>query len=337
MNKTFSGLILIIVVGVIVYLAPWLSGFFTSGSLAIFSPNASVFYSSNDAGLSFSSRDDGLMTSEVIDIVFAPDQSRYLITNQGVFEFNSRGQKWKRVKDDTGIMDYPLAVRSMVWSKSGDAFLAINKNGQGKIYYSSDKLKTLNEIYVTSQANSEIKDLQIDQSGRIYFLSSEKNFGYSDNNGKTFRLMSHLNDAFERIVINFNNNDVIYLWGNQSIYKSIDGGNNFSNLNVPFSGVNDLFVANDGVIYSATDKGVHRSFDGGWSWVIMDSLLPKNLPSGAVVYNNEKKSVLAGFNGKLYISEDGVSWSIKTVGVNSISMIKINPFNANEVLVGMKK
>ena len=135
----------------------------------------------------------------------------------------------------------------------------------------------------------------------------------------------------------FNNNDVIYLWGTQSIYKSIDGGNNFSNLNVPFSGVNDLFVANDGVIYSATDKGVHRSFDGGWSWVIMDSLLPKNLPSGAVVYNNEKKSVLAGFNGKLYISEDGVSWSIKTVGVNSISMIKINPLNANEVLVGMKK
>ncbi|HNW96281.1 MAG TPA: hypothetical protein PLQ44_00750 [Candidatus Paceibacterota bacterium] len=337
MNKIFPGIILIIVVGVVVYLAPWLSGFFTSGSLANFGPNASVFYFSNDAGLSFSSQDDGLMTSEAIDVVFAPDQSRYLITNQGVFEFNSQGQKWKRLKDDTGIMDYPLVVRSMVWSKAGDAFLAINKNGQGKIYYSSDGLKTLNEVYVTSQADSEIKDLQIDESGRIYFLSSEKIFGYSDNNGKTFRLMTHLDSIFERIVMSSNDNNVVYLWGAQLVYKSVDGGNNFSNLSVPFSGINDFFVANNGVIYSATDKGVYRSFDGGWSWVIMDSLLPKNLSSGAVAYNNEKKCVLAGFNGKLYISEDGVSWAIKTVGVNSINMIKINPFNANEVLVGMKK
>jgi hypothetical protein len=91
------------------------------------------------------------------------------------------------------------------------------------------------------------------------------------------------------------------------------------------------------VIYLATDKGVFQSFDGGWNWVIMDSLLPKDLVAGAVSYNNGSKELLAGFDGRLYTSKDGTSWSVKTIGINHINIIKVNPFNSNEILVGMKK
>lgn len=337
MSKILSGVILIIGVGVIVYLAPWLSGFLTSGSLANFGLNDSVFYLSNDAGSSFQSQSDGLMVNEIFDVTFSPEQSIHLSTSQGVFKFDSAGQGWQRIKDNTSVLDFPLEARSLVWSKAGDAFLAVNKNGRGKIYKSSDNLKNLVEIYVTSQVNSAIKDLKVNASERIYFLSSEKIFGYSDDNGKTFRLMAHLDKDFERIVMDQKNNGIIYLWGKSAIYKSVDSGHNFFDLSISLSGINDLFVADSGVIYSATNKGIFQSFDGGWNWTIMDSLLPKNLPAEAVSYNNEKKNILAGFDGRLYISEDGMGWSIKTIGVNTINIIKINPFNFNEVFVGMKK
>lgn len=337
MGKMLPGIILIVVVGIIVYLAPWLSGFFTSGSLANFGPNASVFYFSNDAGSSFESQSDGLMVNEIFDITFSPDQLMYLSTSQGVFKFNSKKREWQRIKDDSGVLDFPLEVRSLIWDKTNDAFLAINKNGHGKIYYSPDGFKNLIEIYVTSQANSVIQDLKINTSGRIYFLSSERIFSYSDDNGKTFRLMTHLDKDFEKIVIDSKNNEIIYLWGKNVVYKSVDGGHNFFDLDVLFAGINDLFVADGGMIYLATNKGVFQSFDGGWSWTIMDSLLPKDLSAGAVSYNNESKDLLAGFDGRLYTSKDGTGWSVKTIGVNYINIIKINPFNSNEVLIGMKK
>lgn len=337
MSKIFPGIILIVGVGIIVYFAPWLSGFFTSGSLANFGPDASVFYLSKDAGANFQSQSDGLMVNEVFDVVFSPSQSMYLSTSQGIFQFNEKKQEWQRIKDDTGILDFPSEARSLIWNKTGDAFVVINKNDRGKIYRSSDNLKNLTEIYVTSQTDSIIEDLKINALGRIYFLSSERIFGYSDDNGKTFRLMNHLDKDFEKIAMNPKNNEIIYLWGNNSIYKSVDGGRIFSNLGFSFLGINDLFVADSGIIYVATDKGVSRSFDGGWSWTVMDSLLPKDLPAGAVSYNNEKGIILAGFGGRLYTSEDGVGWSVKTIGTNVINMIKINPLNTDEVLVGIKK
>jgi photosystem II stability/assembly factor-like uncharacterized protein len=336
MGKMLPGIILIIGVGVIVYLAPWISGFFTSGSLANFGPNASVFYVSDDAGSSFQQKSEGLMVNEIFDINFSSDQKMYLSTSQGIFKFDNK-KEWQRIKDSTGILDFPSETRSLIWSKDGNAFLAINKNGHGKIYHSLDDLNNLTEVYVTSGANSLIKDLEINSVGRIYFLSSEKIFGYSDDNGKTFRLMAHLDKDFEKIVMDSNNNETIYLWGKNTIYKSIDGGHNFFNLGVTLVGINDLFVSNNHMIYLATNKGVFQSFDGGWNWIIMDSLLPKDLAAGAVSYNNDGKELLAGFDGRLYTSKDGTGWSVKTIGVNHINIIKVNPFNSNEILMGMKK
>jgi len=333
----FPGIILIIGVGVVVYLAPWFSGFFTSGSLANFGVNADVFYFSNDAGSQFQSQNKGLMVSEIIDAVFSEDQSLYLCTTQGIFKTDNLEDEWQKIKDQTRILEFPAIIRSLIFKDNQTALVAINKNDHGKIYFTSDNFKTLKEIYVTSQEATEIKDLKINQSGRIYFLSSEKILGYSDDNGETFQLMNHLDKSFERIIISPKNDNVIYLWGKDSVYKSIDSGYNFYNLGVSFSGINDLFVANDQVVYIATNYGVFRSFDGGWNWQVMDSLLPKNLPAGAISYNNERKEILVGFNGRLYQSKDGTAWSIKTIGNNDINMIKINPFNSNQVLVGMKK
>jgi hypothetical protein len=70
MGKILPGIILIVGVGVIMYVAPWVSGFFTSGSLANFGPNASVFYLSSDAGSTFQQKSDGLMVNEILILIF---------------------------------------------------------------------------------------------------------------------------------------------------------------------------------------------------------------------------------------------------------------------------
>jgi photosystem II stability/assembly factor-like uncharacterized protein len=337
MSKMFPGIILIIVAGLIVYLAPWFSGFFTSGSLANLSINDSVFYVSNDAGNEFQPQSDGLMVSEIIDVVFLDSQSSYLCTSQGVFKLNNLKNKWERIKDQTGVLEFPSRISSLVFDDNQTAFIAVNKNNRGKIYFTSDNFQTLKEIYVTSQEGAEINDLKISQSGRIYFLSTEKILGYSDDNGQTFKLMTHLDRDFKKIVISQKNNNVIYLWGDEYIYKSVDAGYNFYNLGFTLSNINDFFINNKEIIYIATNNGAFHSFDGGWNWRLMDSLLPKDLPAGAISYNNERGEVIISFGGRLYISQDSLAWSIKSISTNNINIIKINPFNLNQVLVGIKK
>ncbi len=336
MSKMFPGIILIVMVGVIVYLAPWISGFFTSGSLANFSSGADVFYVSEDAGNEFQSQSDGLMISEITDAFFLNQQSIYLCTSQGLFNLTESKKGWERIKDSTKVLEFPAEISSLIFKDNQTAFISINKNNRGKIYFTSDNFETLKEVYVTSQADVKINDLAINQSGRVYFISSEKILGYSDDNGKTFRLMTHLDKNFRKIIINQKNNNIIYLWGDEGVYKSVDAGNNFYNLGVSF-GINDFFVDNDDIIYLATNKGAYRSFDGGWNWQIMDSLLPKDLPARAISYNNERKEVIIAFGGRLYISQDGLAWSIKTIGVNPINLIEVNPFNSSQIIIGMKK
>ena len=252
-----------------------------------------------------------------------------------MFDKHSK-KEWERIKDSTKVLEFPLAVSSLIFKGDQTAFISVNKNNRGKIYFTPDNFKTLKEVYVTSVAGAEINDLAINQNGRIYFISTEKILGYSDDNGKTFRLMTHLDKNFRKIIISQKNNDVIYLWGAEGVYKSVDAGNNFYNLGVSF-GINDFFVDNNDIVYLATNKGAYRSFDGGWNWQIMDSLLPKDLPAGAISYNNERKEVIIAFGGRLYISQDGLAWSIKTIGSNAINLIEVNPFNSSQIIIGMKK
>src|SRR5206468_680605 len=66
---------------------------------------------------------------------------------------------------------------------------------------------------------------------------------------------------------------------NAHIFKTIDGGANWSNISgtLPNTPVNDILVDPDlsNTLYAATDVGVFSSADGGANWTTLQTGLPR--------------------------------------------------------------
>src|SRR3954467_7236119 len=128
-------------------------------------------------------------------------------------------------------------------------------------------------------------------------------------------------------VVDPKNSSVIYAATSRGLFRSTDGGNNWSptKLTAP---LNSLAVdrANPSVMYAATSgKGVFKSVDGGSTW--MESGLP-NAEVKAVLVSGSV--VLAGvFEGGLQKSTDGGSkWSDASIGdkyVNALAADSSKP------------
>lgn len=61
----------------------------------------------------------------------------------------------------------------------------------------------------------------------------------------------------------FGNYDAV---GGLGIWRSLDGGANWTRLATPFDNVNKIVIDNAGTIYAATNNGLRRSMDGGNTW-----------------------------------------------------------------------
>ncbi len=117
------------------------------------------------------------------------------------------------------------------------------------------------------------------------------------------------------------------------IWKSSDGGANWSQLastddSYNFRYVNDLVVADDGSVLAGTSNGVHRSVNGGSSWIFQ--VLPE------VIRDLEKASnvdVYAGTaTGDIFKSTDnGTTWSAVLTTTAGRVEIACAPSNAQHV------
>lgn len=337
--------LVIVAAGLILYAAPSVFGFL-SASLTGFNFNGSVFYYSFDAGDNFLKNSQGLTFGEINNLVFAPDASIFSATNQGLFKTFQPGEKWEKIIDDTGFLRSPVSVNQIVFlgKNYNDVLVAAYKSNFGRIYRSSDGLKNLKEVYSTSNERTVISDLKFNpQNNRVYFISTEGVFGYSDDAGGSFRLLKQFSDSLQKIVFDSANDQNIFIISNQSIYKSSDAGYSFVDLSgilaaYGISGINDVWLSKENGLFLASNSGAWRSFDSGHTWQKMDSLLPQGLPATAIMYNNERGGVLIGFGGRLYVSLNGYDWSIRSLNQsNIINIIKISPLDSNIILVGMKR
>ncbi len=345
MNKITKIILAIVVAGLVLYAAPSVVGFL-SASLSSFNINGSVFYYSFDAGDNFAKNSQGLAFGGINNLIFAPDKSIFAATSQGLFKTDQAGEKWERVADETGFLRSPVAVQQIIFF--GEDFsrilIAAYKSNFGRIYLSDDGLKTLKEVYGVSNAGAVISDLKFDsQKNRIYFTSTEGVFGYSDDGGESFGLLKQFSDSLTKIVFNQKNGQGIFLVSPTSLYSSFDDGYYFTDLSnvlaaYSISGLNDLWLSEKNGLFLASNSGAWRSFDYGYTWQKMDSLLPRDLPAMAIMYNNERGEILIGFGGRLYFSGNGRDWGVRSLNQsNVISNIKVDPVNSDVILIGMRR
>ncbi|MFT5245532.1 MAG: photosystem II stability/assembly factor-like uncharacterized protein [Litorivivens sp.] len=161
------------------------------------------------------------------------------------------------------------------------------------------------------------------------------------------------------VVLSSHNNDIIYM-GSNRFHRSMDQGETWETLSddltngglagdVPFGTISSISESTlrFGLIYLGTDDGrVHKSVDGGYSWVALNGKLPKNLWVTRIIASEHDKNVVyASMNGYRqddftpYIfksSDSGKTWANigQTLPHEPVNVIKEDPSDKEILYVG---
>ncbi len=106
------------------------------------------------------------------------------------------------------------------------------------------------------------------------------------------------------------NNDVAWFITNMdSLYKTSDGGMNWTKLppSSPSFNPDGLFVLNSDTAFKSSSSALFRTVDGGLNWVQVFSGAAFSPP---VIWMKDSNQGLMAYNGQIYISTDaGLNWS----------------------------
>lgn len=216
--------------------------------------------------------------------------------DRGVYKTTDGGKTWDKVLyigPSTGVSDLlidpknPNVLYASMWEFRRTAW-GFNSGGESSaIYKSTDAGKTWNKL---------TKDLPSGKLGRIgiALAPSDTNIIYavietgiketnglwrSNDAGKSWK---HLNNDFgltvrpfyfARITVDPKNPDII-VKGGLTGSISRDGGKTFKNLGNMHADIHDIVfdINNSDIIYSGTDGGIYRSWNGGSTFEIVENL-----------------------------------------------------------------
>ena len=141
---------------------------------------------------------------------------------------------------------------------------------------------------------------------------------------------------------------VVFAGGNKGVFRSIDGGNTWTNVLVQTNfGVNEILInpGNEQIVFAATDKGLYRSTDGGNNWTQLyttacyDIKCKSNSNSEMYCVKNNSTLIKCEFFKSI---DFGATWSIQSAGwYNSTdparndggARIAVTPANPNRIYV----
>jgi len=268
------------------------------------------------------------------DLIFASSDEGLLVSNDG-------GSVWHVFSDVEHKINSGADVYKIAFDSSGNAYLSVFANNQGILYASRDNFLTVEKLFNID--NEVIYDFSV-SGDKIYLgLSDGRIFSYSVS-WKTSRVLSSLPSAILKLETGRGNSNLIYATVESGgFYVSRNGGASFQKMKYlndyrGANNVNDFYVSpyNDFLVYAATDYGLIRSFDGGMTWQVFDSLPSEESRISSVYYDAPSLKTYASSNGKLYVNRNGdLNWQILETGIGGreISVIKLKN---DEIIVGTR-
>jgi photosystem II stability/assembly factor-like uncharacterized protein len=216
--------------------------------------------------------------------LFGPSDER------GIYKTTNGGKTWRRVLFSDSLSGggelvmepgNPMVLYASTWTVERTPY-SFESGGKGSaLWKSTDGGETWKNLNFTEgfPGNTIIGNIGIAVSAtepkRIYALVESEKGGLfrSDDGGNSWKLVSTDPDIrqrawyFNKIYCDPKNEDVVYAL-NTNMYKSIDGGKTFHQINTPHGDHHDLWIdprEPDRMIV-ADDGGAQISFDGGKNW-----------------------------------------------------------------------
>ncbi len=210
--------------------------------------------------------------------------------------------------------------------------LAIDKNGE--VYAGYDavyKLTGNSWTKMSEEFSTNIIDLEIDPfSPNTIYISIGPQLRKSTDGGVTFTLMETFNSRINEIEVNNTDNNIVYVstavQGQRGIFKSIDGGANFTNItlnlptNEPYFTIVHQGRHEDNPIYVGTSIGIYRLDDTLTEWEEYDTGLPNVAVRDLDISLIDEKITAATFGRGVWQSAIPVA-----LPANDIQLISITP------------
>lgn len=265
----------------------------------VFTGMKTGLYKSTDGGSSWTDANKGLTVTNVRAIQVHPTMTTTLYagtSGSGVFKSTDGGDTW--VPSNTGLTN--LFINDLVLDSTAPDILYVGTGGHG-VFKSTDGAATWSEINEGIHFNPFVQTVAVDPASTVNAVSSQGVFSAS----------------------------VLYAGSNQGIYKSTDGGANWTKLSGggPTGWVYSLAIdPNTTSTVYAGAQGAYKSTDSGATWTkINNGLLWDQAQIQELEIDPTAPSTLyLGYYAGVYKSTDGgANWATANQGQNSASIQSI--------------
>ena len=226
----------------------------------------------------------------------------YKTIDRGLYKSTNRGTSWNKIlylSDSTGIIDFEIhptntnIIYAAAWTRIRNNHEGIIQSTECAIYKSINggtswnKLTNGLPIGVNSRVTIEISkqnpnklyalfvDTLLDVGGIFKTIDAGASWTAAALNSLPIPAQGNFGWYFDGLKINpYNDNEIFVLGVN--LYKSTDGGDNFTQFSPPWwtyevhADKHDLVFSSADSIYLATDGGLYRTVDNGANWTDED-------------------------------------------------------------------
>ena len=235
-------------------------------------------------------------------------------------------KRWRRkylnFTDENGFINYPSFEQAKLEDKAYRAKQTAEKSSNWTIV---GPITNFQEGGVQGSGQTNVYSLvQCLGDPSVVYCGTEPGEVYkSTNEGLNWILVSKNEDfgsGVSAIEVHFSNPNIVFAGGNNGIYRSIDGAQNWTNV-LPNSnfGVNEILInpLNDQIVLACTDQGAYRSIDGGTTWILLFSNksydVKANTADASILYlvRNNPTTISAEF---LKSTDFGATWTLQSTG-----------------------
>lgn len=264
----------------------------------------------------------GFPDKDVADIAMDPSDTNaiyYGSISGGLYYTYDGAENWHVAKD----LGRTATIRAVAVDPASKCTIYVSLDN--KIYKSMDCSRTWNYVYFDNDITATIDHIEIDHydSNIIYAAVNRGSIIKSTNAGQSWFLIYELKKRVLRLVIDPNDSRVVYAVADKQIFKSVDGGVNWveiESLSKTFRdfGLNAtiksivLIKDSPNLIYVATEYGMVKSSDNGNTWEKIELIPPENKASinDIVIDPTDLNKIYYVTNTTFYKTTDGgKSWT----------------------------